>query len=228
MDANGIIIVTLDAVAWTFNLRGNDVDFNPVAVAYGYVSENEAILFINREKLTEEDANALSMQGVTLRNYQDIFNFVANLPESSSVCITGSKINYKLHQTIPASCRVVDISSPIDLMKSVKNETELNGFRNAMIKDGVALVKFFMWLEKTVPTEEVTEVLVAEKLLEFRSQQDLFVGESFSTIAGYGSNGAVIHYHAMPDTCLQVKPEGLLLIDSGGQYKDGTTDITAQ
>jgi Xaa-Pro aminopeptidase len=226
VDANGIIIVTLDAVAWTFNLRGNDVDFNPVAVAYGYVSENEAILFINREKLTEEDANALSMQGVTLRNYQDIFNFVANLPESSSVCITGSKINYKLHQTIPASCRVVDISSPIDLMKSVKNETELNGFRNAMIKDGVALVKFFMWLEKAVPTEEVTEVLVAEKLLEFRSQQDLFVGESFSTIAGYGSNGAVIHYHAMPDTCLQVKPEGLLLIDSGGQYKDGTTDIT--
>lgn len=226
VDVNGIVIVTLDAVAWTFNLRGNDVDFNPVAVAYGYVSENESILFINREKLTEEDAITLAEQGVTLRGYQDIFDFVANLQENSSVCITGGKINYKLRQTIPASCRVVDIPSPVDLMKSVKNETELNGFRNAMIKDGVALVKFFMWLEKAVPAGEVREVTVAEKLLEYRSQQDLFVGESFSTIAGYERNGAVIHYHAIPETCLQVKPEGLLLIDSGGQYKDGTTDIT--
>ena len=111
-------------------------------------------------------------------------------------------------------------------MKSIKNETELNGFRNAMVKDGVALVKFYMWLEKAVPAGEVNEVTVEEKLLEFRSQQDLFVGESFGTIAGYGRNGAVIHYHAVPETCLKVKPEGLLLIDSGGQYKDGTTDIT--
>lgn len=111
-------------------------------------------------------------------------------------------------------------------MKAVKNGTELDGFRNAMIKDGVALVKFFMWLEKAVAEGVVTEVTVEEKLREFRSQQELFVGESFSTIAGYAGNGAVIHYHAHPDTCLKVKPEGLLLIDSGGQYMDGTTDIT--
>lgn len=226
VDANGIIIVTLDAVAWTFNLRGNDVDYNPVAVAYGYVSENETILFIDPEKMTDEAANAYAEQGVTLRDYQDIFDYVANLPENSTVCITGSKINYKLRQTIPSSCRVVDLPSPVDLMKSVKNETELNGFRNAMIKDGVALVKFYMWLEQAVPAGEVNEVTVAEKLLEYRSQQDLFVGESFGTIAGYGRNGAVIHYHAYPETCLQVEPMGLLLIDSGGQYKDGTTDIT--
>lgn len=226
VDANGIIIVTLDAVAWTFNLRGNDVDYNPVTVAYGYVSENETILFIDPEKMTDEAANAYAEQGVTLRDYQDIFDYVANLPENSTVCITGSKINYKLRQTIPSSCRVVDLPSPVDLMKSVKNETELNGFRNAMIKDGVALVKFYMWLEQAVPAGEVNEVTVAEKLLEYRSQQDLFVGESFGTIAGYGRNGAVIHYHAIPETCLQVEPLGLLLIDSGGQYKDGTTDIT--
>lgn len=226
IDANGIIIVTLDAVAWTFNLRGNDVDYNPVAVAYGYVSENETILFIDQKKMDDEAANAYAEQGVTLRDYQNIFDYVANLPENSSVCITGSKINYKLRQTIPASCRVVDLPSPVDLMKSVKNETELNGFRNAMIKDGVALVKFYMWLEQAVPAGEVNEVTVAEKLLEYRSQQELFVGESFGTIAGYGRNGAVIHYHAYPETCLQVEPEGLLLIDSGGQYKDGTTDIT--
>ncbi|MDD4632539.1 MAG: aminopeptidase P family protein [Proteiniphilum sp.] len=226
VDADGIIIATLDAVAWTFNLRGNDVDYNPVAVAYGYVSDNEAILFIDREKLDDETINAYTEQGITLRDYPDIFDYVTHLPENSSVCITGSKINYKLRQTIPPSCRVVDIPSPIDLMKSVKNETELNGFRNAMIKDGAALVKFYMWLEQAVPAGKVNEVTVAEKLIEYRSQQELFVGESFGTIAGYGPNGAVIHYHAVPETCLQVEPEGLLLIDSGGQYKDGTTDIT--
>lgn len=226
VEAEGLILVTLDAVAWTFNLRGNDVDYNPVAVAYGYVSENETILFIDPEKLTEEVTQAYTEQGITLRNYQDIFAYVAHLPENSSVCITGNKINYKLRQTIPSSCRVVDIPSPVDLMKSEKNETELNGFRNAMIKDGVALVKFYRWLEKAVPAGEVNEVTVAEKLLEYRSQQDLFVGESFGTIAGYGPNGAVVHYHAHPETCLKVEPEGLLLIDSGAQYRDGTTDIT--
>jgi len=225
-DADGILLVTLDAVAWTFNLRGNDVDYNPVAVAYGYVSEKESILFIDQEKLTDEVVTVYAEQDVILRDYQEIFDYIANLPENSSVCVTGSKINYRLRQTIPASCRVVDIPSPIDLMKSVKNETELNGFRNAMIKDGVALVKFYMWLEQAVPAGEVTEVTVAEKLLEYRSQQELFVGESFGTIAGYGPNGAVIHYHAMPETCRKVEPEGLLLIDSGGQYQDGTTDIT--
>lgn len=226
VEADGLILATLDAVAWTFNLRGNDVDYNPVAVAYGYVSEKETILFIDPEKLTDEDIRIYADQGILIRGYQDIFDYVAHLPENSSVCITSNKINYRLWQTIPASCRIADIPSPVDLMKSIKNETELNGFRNAMVKDGVALVKFYMWLEKAVPAGEVNEVTVEEKLLEFRSQQDLFVGESFGTIAGYGRNGAVIHYHAVPETCLKVKPEGLLLIDSGGQYKDGTTDIT--
>ncbi len=226
VDAEGMILVTLDAVAWTFNLRGNDVEYNPVAVAYGYVSEKETLLFIDSEKLTDEMIDAYQSEGVTIAGYDEVFTYVSNLPENSAVCITGNKINYKLQQTIPSSCRIVDIPSPVDRMKSVKNETELNGFRNAMIKDGVALVKFYRWLEKAVPTGEVTEVTVEEKLREYRSQQALFVGESFGTIAGYAGNGAVIHYHASPESCLQVKPEGLLLIDSGGQYKDGTTDIT--
>lgn len=226
VDADGIIIVTLDAVAWTFNLRGNDVDYNPVAVAYAYVSEKETVLFIDPDKLTDEIAQTYKEQGIKITHYNDIFEYVAGLPENSAVCITGNKINYKLLQTIPASCRIIDVPSPVDLMKSVKNETELKGFRNAMIKDGVALVKFYMWLEKAVPAGEVTEVTVEEKLREYRSQQDLFFGESFATIAGYAENGAVIHYHASPDTCLQVQPQGLLLIDSGAQYKDGTTDIT--
>lgn len=224
--ADGLILVTLDAIAWTFNLRGNDVDYNPVAVAYAYVSPKETVLFIDPDKLTEETAAYYKKQGLKITSYEEIFEYVAGLPAGNRIYITGNKINYKLLQTVPDGCKIVNGNSFVDLMKSVKNETELKGFRNAMIKDGVALVKFYMWLDKAVPAGEVTEVTVEEKLREFRSQQDLFVGESFATIAGYGPDGAVIHYHASPETCLQVEPQGLLLIDSGAQYRDGTTDIT--
>lgn len=226
LEADGIIIVTLDAVAWTFNMRGNDVEYNPVAVAYAYVSENETVLFVDPDKISEEIAEEYKEQGIIISDYNNVFEYVANLPADSKVCVTGNKINWKLLQTIPESCKIVDVPSPVDLMKSIKNETELEGFRNAMIKDGVALVKFYMWLEKAIQTGEVTEVMIEEKLLEYRSQQENFVGESFGTIAGYAGNGAIVHYHATPENCLTIKPEGLLLIDSGGQYKDGTTDIT--
>lgn len=226
IDADGILIVTLDAVAWTFNLRGNDVDYNPVAVAYAYVSKKETVLFIDLEKISDEVAYSYKESGIKVTDYNEIFEYVSLFPEGHKVCVTGNKINWKLLQTIPSNCEIIDIPSPVDLMKSVKNETELKGFRNAMIKDGVALVKFYMWLEEAVPAGEVTEVTVEEKLLEFRSQQDLFVGESFATIAGYKGNGAIVHYHAIQETCLKVEPEGLLLIDSGAQFKDGTTDIT--
>lgn len=151
---------------------------------------------------------------------------MAHLPEKSTLCITGNKMNYKLLQAIPGHCQILDIPSPVDLMKSVKNETELKGFRNAMVKDGVALVKFYRWLEQAVPAGEVTEMKVEEKLREVRSAQDLYVGESFATICGYAGNGAIIHYHASPESSLQIEPKGLLLIDSGAQFRDGTTDIT--
>ena len=225
-DADGMIMVTLDAIAWTFNIRGNDVDFNPVAVAYAYISEKETVLFINPEKLTKELADNLKQQGVTLANYDKIFDYVSNLPANSSVLVTGSKINLKLLQTIPTSCKVTDVPSPADMMKSTKNETELKGFRNAMLKDGIALVKFYMWMEKAVPSGEVTEVTIEEKLREYRSQQPLYFGESFNTIAGYAGNGAIVHYHATPENHSTVEPKGLILIDSGAQFMDGTTDIT--
>lgn len=226
-DADGILIVTLDAVAWTFNLRGNDVEYNPVAVAYAYVSKTESVLFIDSEKLTDETAAEYKEQGIKIADYGDIFSYVSQVQPGTTVCVTGSKINYKLLQTIPESCKIEDVPfSPVDLMKAVKNETELAGFRNALVKDGVALVKFYMWLERAIPEGLVTETLIEQKLTEFRSQQPLFVGDSFGTIAGYASNGAIIHYHASPETAATVQPEGLLLIDSGGQYKDGTTDIT--
>ncbi len=226
LEANGLIAVTLDAVAWIFNIRGNDVEFNPVTVAYGFISPKESVLFIDPDKLSDDTKHRLLKQGVKIDDYNQIFNYVSRLPENSSVCITGNKINYKLYRRIPASCRIVDVPSPVDLMKSIKNKTELKGFRNAMIKDGVALVKFYRWLEKTIPEGKVTEVGIEEKLREYRSQQNWYVGESFSTIAGYAGNGAIVHYHAHPETCLKVEPQGLLLIDSGAQYKDGTTDIT--
>lgn len=225
-DADSMIMVTLDTVAWTFNIRGNDVNFNPVAVAYAYISEKETVLFINPKKLTVEIAENLKQQGVTLADYHKIFDYVANLPANETVLVTGSKINRTLLQTIPAHCSVIDVPSPADLMKSKKNKTELKGFRNAMLKDGLALVKFYMWMEKAVPAGEVTEVTIDEKLREYRSQQPLYFGESFSTIAGYKGNGAIVHYRATPENHLKVDPEGLMLIDSGAQFMDGTTDIT--
>ncbi|MDD4246548.1 MAG: aminopeptidase family protein P, partial [Dysgonamonadaceae bacterium] len=225
-DADGMLMVTLDTIAWTFNIRGNDVDFNPVAVAYAYLSEKETLLFIDPDKLTQEVSDNLKHQGVTLAAYDKVFDYVKNLPADTTILITGSKINYKLLQTIPSGCTIVDVPSPADLMKSKKNETELKGFRNAMLKDGIALVKFYMWMEKAVPAGEVTEVTIEDKLREFRSQQPLYFGESFNTIAGYEGNGAIVHYHATPENHSKVEPRGLMLIDSGAQFMDGTTDIT--
>lgn len=224
--AEGIVIATLDAVAWTFNIRGNDVEYNPVAVAYGYVSKNESVLFIDPDKLTPPIASELQSQGVKTANYNHIFDYIEELPEKTTICVTESKINYTLYQHFSARCKVIDLPSPIDLMKSMKNETELNGFRRAMVKDGIALTRFYMWLEKTVPTGTVTEMTIAEKLREFRSQQEQYMGESFGTIAGYAAHGAIVHYSATPESNSIIEPRGLLLIDSGAQFMHGTTDIT--
>jgi len=224
--AEGIVIATLDAVAWTFNIRGNDVEYNPVAVAYGYVSKNESILFIDPNKLTQTIASELQSQGVKTADYNHIFDYIEKLPEKTTVCVTESKINYSLYKALSERCKVIDLPSPIDLMKSTKNETELNGFRRAMVKDGVALTRFYMWLEKAVPTGKVTEMTIAEKLREFRSKQDQYMGESFGTIAGYAAHGAIVHYSATPESNSTIEPKGLLLIDSGAQFMHGTTDIT--
>ena len=153
-----------------------------------------------------------------------MFDYVSKA--KASVCLDGNKVTFKLYNTIPQGLRIVDMPSPADLMKSIKNKTEIEGFRKAMEKDGVALVRFFMWLEKAVPKGEVEEISIPAKLIEYRGQQQNFVGESFDTISGYGPNGAIVHYHVSNESSLPVKAEGLLLVDSGGQYFDGTTDIT--
>lgn len=222
--ADSLLVASLDTIAWIFNIRGNDVKCNPVAVSYAYISRKETVLFINAAKLTPEVSLYLEKQGVTVSDYANVYDFVKNT--SGSVCLNGDKVTYLLYNSIPEGCRIIDIPSPADLMKSIKNQTEIEGFRRAMEKDGVALVRFLMWLEKAVPGGTVSEIDIPTKLIEFRSKQENFVGESFDAISGYGSNGAIVHYHVTEDSSLPVKPEGLFLIDSGAQYLDGTTDIT--
>lgn len=221
---NSLLVSTLDTIAWIFNLRGNDVIYNPVVVAYAYLSRGETILFINPRKLDETVTAYLKEQGVIIKLYDEIYDFVSTL--NSSVSVDSAKISYSLYQNIPETCQIVDMLSPADLMKSIKNEVETEGFRRSMIRDGVALVYFFRWLEEAVPQGLVTEYNIGTKLVQYRSKQENFAGESFCTIAGYGANAALNHYHPSEDNCMEINPKGFLLIDSGAQYLDGTTDIT--
>lgn len=222
--ADSLLIAALDTIAWLYNIRGNDVKCNPVAVCFAYVSRKESVLFVDPKKLTDESASYLREQGVTLADYSKVFDYVSKLKET--VCLESGKVTLKLLNTINKGNNILDIPSPADLMKSCKNEVELKGFRNAMLKDGAAMVQFLMWIEENVGKNKISEIDIPKKLIELRSKQDLFVGESFGTIAGYCPNGAIVHYSVTEESSLEIKPEGLLLVDSGGQYFDGTTDIT--
>ncbi|GAB6012959.1 aminopeptidase P family protein [Viscerimonas tarda] len=224
--AESLLVASLDTIAWIFNIRGNDVKCNPVAVSYAYISRKETILFIDPRKINPELIPYFRQEGVLLAEYSKIFDYISTL-HNTSICLSSNKISLALYDTIPLDCRIIDrIPSVADRMKSVKNETEIAGFRRAMERDGVALSKFLIWLEKAVREEEITELTIVEKLAEYRSQQDRYVGDSFDTIAGYQANGAIVHYHVSPQHPAQIKPEGFLLIDSGAQFFDGTTDIT--
>ena len=223
--ADSVWISTLDTIAWLFNIRGNDVPFNPVVVAHAFISRNECFLFVDTDKISLSVAGSLKNEGVKIEDYSKLSEFLSRI-SNYSVCLDSSKLSYNIFRAITERNRVVDILSIVDMLKSVKNEVEVEGFRHVMVRDGVALTRFFMWLEKAVPEGLVTEYNIGLKLKELRSKQDYFAGESFYTIAGYAANGAINHYHPVVGKCLEVKPEGLLLIDSGGQYLDGTTDIT--
>lgn len=222
--ASSLLVAALDTVAWLYNIRGNDVKCNPVAVCFAYVSRRESILFIDPKKLTDEAKSYLQGEGIVLADYSKVYDYVSKLNET--ICLDSSKVTLKLLNTINKSFAPVNIPSPADLMKSCKNEVELSGFRNAMLKDGVAMVQFLMWVDENIGKTKITEIDIPKKLIEFRSKQELFVGESFDTISGYGPHGAIVHYNVTEKSSLEVKPEGLLLVDSGGQYFDGTTDIT--
>ncbi|NDV47434.1 aminopeptidase P family protein [Paludibacter sp. 221] len=224
--ANVFVMSALDDIAWLFNIRGNDVSFNPVVIAYALVSDEKATLFIEPEKIPAEGKEYLKAQGVETASYLDIYEYINEIPSSKAVLIDGAKLNRSLFEAIPQGCVVRNTMSPVFKLKSIKNETEIKGVRNAMVKDGVALTRFFKWLEENVKKGELSEMSISNKLRDFRAEQELFVGESFDTIAGYAAHGAIVHYRATPESNFVIKEENLLLLDSGGQFFDGTTDIT--
>jgi Xaa-Pro aminopeptidase len=230
--ADAVWLSSLDAIAWLFNIRGSDVPYNPVTVSHAFLSRAQTVIFLDENKITPAVAEHLRNEGVTVAGYRDAAGFLATT-RGLRVCLNSGKLSFNMYRAIAANNRVIDVrpqypaGDVADLLKSRKNETEVEGFRRTMIRDGVALVRFFIWLEKTIAEGcRITEYDVCLKLKELRSRQEYFAGESFHTIAGYAANGAVNHYHPEAESSAEIKPEGLLLIDSGGQYFDGTTDIT--
>ena len=224
LHADGILVSALDDVAWTLNLRGNDVHCNPVFVAYLLIDSKKAVLYINRDKLTDEVETYLHEEGVSVNNYEDVVDGLKHYGEYS-ILLDTNETNYTLYNKV--SCQeIIRHNSPIPAMKAIKNETEIAGYHRAMTRDGVAMVKFLKWLMPAVEKGGQTEISIDEKLTSLRADQDLFCGISFDTIAGYQSHGAIVHYEATPETDISLKSEGLLLLDSGAQYQDGTTDIT--
>lgn len=224
--AQAVFISVLDEIAWTLNIRSNDVRHTPVATSYLYLSKSLKVLFISPAKLTDETRNYLTSQGVETRPYGDVAAFLASLAPDTKVLIDPSHTSGAVVDILGARSVKVSVS-PAAVMKSVKNEVQLDGVRHAMVRDGVALVKAFMELENRMKKgERTTEMDVDTLLHKHRSAQPLFFEESFGTIAGYGPHGAIVHYEATPETDSVLAPEGLLLIDSGAQYLDGTTDIT--
>jgi len=226
LHANVFVLSALDEIAWLFNIRGNDVAFNPLVISYALVEEDKATLFVSAVKCTAASKVYIEKNGVIVAEYGDIYKKLNEISEEKTVLIDGNKLNQSLYEAIPAACEKRIAMSPVSKLKSRKNEVEIAGYRRAMIKDGVALTKFYMWLEEHVKTGKLTEVSIAEKLRDFRAEQKNFIGESFDTIAGYAGHGAIVHYSATPESASTLKPEGILLLDSGGQYLDGTTDIT--
>lgn len=222
--ADGMLIAALDDIAWTLNLRGSDVHCNPVFVSYLLISTAKATLFVDSRKLTAEVEVYLHGIGVDVREYGEVVSALAHYPDYN-ILLDADEINYTLAKAMKCP-QVLRGKSPVPVMKSVKNEAEIRGFRQAMLKDGVAMVKFLHWLVPAVRKGGETEISVDRKLTSLRAEQPLFRDISFDTIAGYQEHGAIVHYEATPETDVELKPEGLLLLDSGAQYVDGTTDIT--
>lgn len=223
---NYYLVPSLDDVAWLFNVRGSDVEYNPIVISYGLLSQDRAWLFIDPRKLNEEVKETLQNNGVTIEGYEQIRDRLAQLGEGDSILYDPRQTNYWLYDAINPKCKKVEDMSLCALAKAVKNTREIRGIRECHVRDGVAMVKFLYWLDQNLGKQEITELTVAEKLEYFRSQQKDFVGPSFATIAAYKDNAAMMHYQATEESHYVLEKEGMLLIDSGGQYLDGTTDIT--
>lgn len=224
LHADGMLMSALDDVAWTLNLRGTDVHCTPVFVSYLLISTTSATLYINEEKLTPEVEAHLESQGVKMAGYDDVRKGIKEYAEYN-ILLDPNETNYTLSRLVDVQ-EVIRHKSPIPAMKAIKNEAEIRGYRSAMLKDGIALVKFLRWLKPAVEAGGQTEISIDKKLTSLRAEQPLFRDISFDTIAGYGAHGAIVHYEATPETDIPLEPHGLLLLDSGAQYQDGTTDIT--
>ncbi len=219
------LITALDDLAWTFNIRGKDVEYNPVAIAYAVIGKSDAHIFVNQSKLSDKVKSAFAKNKIKIHDYSEIITFLNHLKEETSILVDPNICSQTLYEAINAT--VITGSSLPKTMKTIKNETEIKHIRSVMKKDGAALAQAFYWLEKAlVKGEKLDEVSVAQQLAYYRSQQKLYHGESFGAIIGYKENGAIIHYHPEKGKCKTIHPEGILLVDSGGQYSDGTTDIT--
>ena len=221
--ADGILVSALDDIAWTLNLRGSDVHCNPVFVSYLLISSQHATLYINKEKLTAEVSSYLRNEGVDVDDYSNVRKGLKDYFEYN-ILLDPNAINYTLYNAVERN--IVRAASPIPSMKCVKNDREAAGFRNAMLRDGIAMTKFLAWLLPAVESGGQTEMSVDSKLTSLRAEQPMYRGLSFDTIAAYEEHGAIVHYEATPETDVPLRPEGLLLLDSGAQYEDGTTDIT--
>ena len=221
--ADGMLVAALDDIAWTLNLRGSDVHCNPVFVSYLLIASNKATLYVNKEKVDGEVLRYLKEQGVEVADYAEVGKGLQDYFEYN-ILIDPDEVCYTLCQKVTRN--IVRGTSPIAAMKAVKNERERLGFRNAMLRDGIAMVKFLKWLDENIGKQTLTEISVADKLEALRAEQPLYRGLSFDTIAGYEAHGAIVHYEATPETDAVLQPKGLLLLDSGAQYQDGTTDIT--
>ncbi len=223
LHADGMLMSALDDIAWTLNLRGSDVHCNPVFVSYLLISSKDVTIYINKVKLQPDVLAYLSAEGVGVAPYEDVKKGLKDYFEYN-ILLDPDEVNYTLYKTVGRE--IVEAESPVKRLKTIKNEREIAGFKSAMLKDGIAMVKFLKWLKPAVEAGGQTEMSVDEKLTSLRAEQPLFRGLSFDTIAGYQAHGAIVHYEATPATDAPLKAEGLLLLDSGGQYLDGTTDIT--
>ncbi|WP_077152980.1 aminopeptidase P family protein [Bacteroides bouchesdurhonensis] len=222
---DALFLSALDEIAWTLNLRGNDVHCNPVVISYLLITQDEVVFFISPEKVTKEVEKYLKEEHINLRDYNDVETFL-NSYTGKNLLIDSKKTNYAIYSTIPPQCSIIRRESPVSLLKAIRNEQEISGIHAAMQRDGVALVRFLKWLEEAVPSEKETELSIDKKLHDFRAAQPLYIGESFDTIAGYKEHAAIVHYSATSESNATLLPKGFLLLDSGAQYLDGTTDIT--
>ena len=219
------ILTSLDDIAWTFNLRGNDIEYNPVFLAYAIIDKENAVLYIDENKLDADLKDRLKESDIILKDYFKIYEDVKEIKDSN-ILLSEDRVNYSIYSSLDESNEIISKRDITTDLKAIKNQIEQDNMSNCFVRDGVAMVKFLKWLEENIDSEEITEITAQQKLSKFRSKQDFYKDDSFGSISGYQENGAIIHYSAKKETCATLKPKGLYLIDSGGQYLDGTTDIT--